>query len=237
MSVSKDSYGEDIFPFGAMYAPVARATEVPVSEWESDIARMKELGFTIIRSWAAWDRIERVEGQRDFEKLDYVFQLAEKNELKITLFIGGAFSSLMGCYPPVWLRNRCQRQTEVSRERDAELSLCFDDPLYREKAEDFLRELIDRYASHPALHSWIVWGEPAWNGCRCPKTVAAYRKWLQGRYDTLALLNEAWSSEAPHDYDRWEDVQPVSCGYAPSIDWHRFCEDHLNEVIGCVTDL
>ncbi len=233
----KSVCNKDIFPFGAMYAPVARATEVPVSEWEKDVRQMKKLGFTIIRSWAAWDRIEQVEGQRDFSRLDYIFELAEKYDMKITLFIGGAFSSLMGCYPPAWLRNKCQAQTESSEGRDPSFDFCFDDPFYKRKAEEFLIELITRYTSRKALHSWIVWGEPSSKGCRCNYSLAKFHAWLENKYQKLDVLNEAWSFEMPVCYEEWEDIRPLSCSYVPTLDWQNFCEENLNDTLRWINDL
>lgn len=229
--VPNEDKNKDFFPFGSMYAPVARGTEVPMSEWEGDVARMKELGFTIIRAWASWDRIEQKEGERDFTTLDHIFSLADKYGMKITLYIGGAFHSLTGCYPPSWLWGKGTPQTEIERGNENGMNICLDDPLYREKNEDFLAELVHRYAEREALHSWIVWGEPAWRGCRCPHTLANFRNWLSQKYSDISEMNRAWSTEMPVNYENWEAVNPIFSSYGSSLDWQEFCEDNMDNAI------
>lgn len=228
---------DSFFPFGSMYVPVARATEIPMSEWEQDIIQMKEMGFTIIRSWAAWDRIELEEGKYDFKKIDYIFDLCDKHDMKIILFIGGAFRSLVGCYPPVWLRNKHQIQKENSGKVNSLSDICFDDPSYKEKAEHFLEILIKRYSSRRSLHSWIVWGEPAWKGCHCQYTLDNYRIWLKNKYSDLSTLNRAWSTEVPIAYSSWKDVESLSTGFVPSMDWQEFCEVNLNNALSWIYKL
>ncbi len=67
------------FPFGGTYAPVVKATEVSIDKYDGDLGRMKEQGFSAVRGWVAWDRIERKEGQRDFTTLDRLPELGNKH--------------------------------------------------------------------------------------------------------------------------------------------------------------
>ena len=122
------------FPIGATYAPLPKATEVPVSEWPEDIANIRKLGLTTFRVFLCWDRVETERGKRDFSKIDLAFDLAEKNGLKVIGNVGGTFTNLQAIYPPRWLVYDlgCTLLKETP-ESSGELhfnrfKLCYDDP-------------------------------------------------------------------------------------------------------------
>ncbi|OGV56118.1 MAG: hypothetical protein A2X49_14520 [Lentisphaerae bacterium GWF2_52_8] len=233
---------KNFFPFGSMYAPVARATEVPISEWEKDIAQMKQLGLTMFRSWAAWDRIERTEGVRDFTMLDHIFDVAERHGMRIMLNFGG-FSSLVGCYQPEWLikKYKCELvRTHLGAptpEQSARRLICYDDPVFIEKAEGFLSEVIKRYSTKPALYCWLISSEPCANACMCNHSLRKFRTWLQNKYQTIENLNGVWSDEYPLAYSSWEEIEPIKMGYPCQLDWQEFSEDNLAGIIGWVNAL
>lgn len=247
LSPDESCPGEEVFfPFGGTYAPVAKATEVPMSEWATDMARMRELGFTIMRAFVAWDRIEPVEGQRDFNSLDYIFELAERNGIWVMLHVGGVFDNLVGIYPPPWLvrEYHCQPFIEnpsaIPAYVGVRCKICLDDPIYRTKAEEFLTTVVCRYVDSPSLHSWGVWNEPHWSGCYCAHTLAKFRAWLQGKYSDVQALNNAWSSEFPVRYRTWDEVEAptgvgfLEGGYAAWLDWQAFSQDNLTAAIAWI---
>lgn len=224
------------FPIGATYAPLPKATEVPVSEWPEDIANIRKLGLTTFRVFLCWDRVETERGKRDFSKIDLAFDLAEKNGLKVIGNVGGTFTNLQAIYPPRWLVYDlgCTLLKETP-ESSGELhfnrfKLCYDDPRYQQEARDFIQEAVARYKDHPSLIAWSGWNEPRIAECYCEHTRKAYREWLRKKYGTLEQLAKAWSTEFPVRFRTWEDVYPQPAasfeagGYLPYLDWHRFLE-------------
>jgi len=88
---------EDLFLFGASTAPYAKAKDWPITEWAGDLERMRELNFNVVRVFAAWDRIERCEGEFDFTKQDKLIELAEQHGIRVILNLGGLFGNPCGC--------------------------------------------------------------------------------------------------------------------------------------------
>ncbi len=218
-----------------------------MSEWAADMARMRDLGFTSVRAFVAWDRIEPVEGRRDYSKLDHIFELAERNGLHVLLNVGGVFDNLVGVYPPPWLARAypCQPPIENPDVTPAYVGIrrkiCFDDPIYREKAGAFLAEVISRYAGSPALDGWVIWNEPHWRGCYCPHTLARFREWLRARYAGVRELCAAWSTEFPVVYNNWDEVEAptnvgfLEGGYAAWLDWQSFCQESMTGAMAWVS--
>ena len=94
---------KDFFPVGATYAPLPKATEVPIEEWPQDLENMAKLGLTVFRLFICWDRVEQTRGRCDFSRIDRAFELARENHLKVIANVGGTFTNLQGIYPPRWL--------------------------------------------------------------------------------------------------------------------------------------
>ncbi len=222
------------FPIGVSYAPLAKAKEVDISEWEADIANIKKLGLTVFRLFICWDRVEQVRGKRDFSRVDYAFNLAEKNGLKVLANVGGTFGSLQGIYSPRWLVHDCgctlvTPEVGVSPELKANrFQLCYDDPVYQREAKAFIQAAVARYKDHPALLAWSGWNEPRLAECCCDHSIALFRDWLKAKYQTLDCLSQAWSSEFPIAFGSWDEVFPQAKagfehgGYVPFLDWREF---------------
>ena len=81
------------FLFGAQYY---RAPTPETECWETDLSRMKELGFTDVKFWVQWRWNNRRENEYDFGDLDRLTDLAEKNGLRVT------FNTIFDV-APVWL--------------------------------------------------------------------------------------------------------------------------------------
>lgn len=201
---------EDTFMFGASTAPYAKATDWPMDEWENDLKNMRELNFNTIRVFAAWDRIERVEGKYDFEKQDFLLELASKHDMNVIINMGGLFGNPCGCYQPQWLaQNDSLNIWESSPGVEASMPnrICPDDPVHLEKANAYMSEIIRHYGNHERVVAWMIWNEPDRRKfCYCPHTVGLFQKWLKDKYKNLGALNELWSSESPTVFKNWEEI-------------------------------
>ncbi len=221
-------------PVGATYAPLAKATEVDVSEWDADLERFAKLGLNTFRLFIAWDRIEIKRGVKDFSKVDLAFELAAKHRLQVIANVGGTFTNLQAIYPPRWLLSEldCQRVVEdFGAEANAvppRIKLCYDDPKFQREAMSFIKEAVARYKDRPELIAWSGWNEPRKPNCFCRHTLALYREWLKRKYGALEKLNAAWSSEFPLEFGSWDEINPQlktgfeHGGYAPWMDWDEF---------------
>jgi len=91
-------------------------------------------------------------------------------------------------------------------------------------------KLADRYGEHPALLMWH--GSNEYGGeCHCDLCQAAFRDWLQRRYETLEALNAAWwTAFWGHTYTDWGQIEsPHELGersiMGHQLDWKRFVTD------------
>ena len=221
--------------FGTAYCPYAKSGDIAPEFFERDVITMKKLGMNIIRPFVAWDRIERKEGVYEYDKLDLIFDLAEKHGLKILLNLGGTLTAWGAMYPPRYLVRRPGIQLQELHPGEKQFGpvrqLCMDDPYYVERAKIFLDRTAKRYCSHPALGAWSLWNEPFYhgNGCFCPLTMAKFRDFLREKYHgSIQELNEVWGTEFPVDYEDFEEAEPGTFvsfsggGYGPCLDFLKF---------------
>lgn len=237
-------FSENRFLFGASCAPYAKSMDWPESEWDGDFATMRTLHFNVIRIFAAWDRIERVEGVFDYARQDHALELAEKRRLGVILNFGGVFSNLCGIYSPGYMSRKygCRpRQGDPAapaHDWAPGAVICPDTPVYREKAFAFMARTVERYAGAEALLAWMTWNEPASYACYCPHTLARFREWLHGRYrDDLDELNRAWSTEHPVDYRAWNEIGTPPPALAARRDWLQFNQFRLYDSMGAIDAL
>lgn len=217
---------QERFLFGASFPPYALGEDWPMEEWEADFRQMKKLSFNTIRVFAAWSRIEPVRGRYDFEKLDYLFDLAEKYDIGVILNFGGLFSSLCGVGKPWYLRGLTP--------------WCRDNPVLRERAFLFMAKTVARYAPRRSLLMWMTWNEPDNNTvCTCEYTAAKFQKWLRERYgDDIEALNRTWGGCSPVLFTGFEEV----CGaagenIAARMDYARFRQWTLAEDLREISEL
>ena len=68
------------FPVGTEYY---RAPMPPQELWEEDFAAIRASGMRILRIFTYWNWIEPRPGGYEFDDIDRVFELAEKNDLHV----------------------------------------------------------------------------------------------------------------------------------------------------------
>ncbi len=235
---------ENLFLFGASTAPYAKATDWPMTEWPGDLERMRELNFNVVRIFAAWDRIEQNEGEFDFTKQDQLIELAEQYGIRVILNLGGLFGNPCGCYQPRWLSSNhsCypwvrNPATDVSLPNSFDVAtpnkVCPDDPIYLEKAKDFMRRTVERYSGSDAIAAWMVWNEPDRRGpCYCRHTLKLYQQWLAAKYGTIEAINELWSSESPINFRSWDEIPASGIPASNSRrDWLLFNQHRLAQTM------
>lgn len=234
--------------FGSSYYPPHHNEE----DWERDIKRMAEAGLTVIRSaelLASWDRIEKEPGAPDFAWVDRLFELCEKHGLQILLGTGA-------CNPPIWMVSEYPDIQILSRDDIPYPTggmwswACINHPAYIKETDRYLGQLLDRYKDHSVLMGWQIHNEPGYpfvarRGeepdwfCYNPYTIAAFREWLEQKYEgSIDALNDAWRWDPTHhQYRSFSEVPaprvpPMEWGVIGAwLDWRQFTNDNWAQLI------
>ncbi len=204
------------------------------SVWLEDIALMTELGVDLVAiNIFGWALLQPTPGPFDFSRLDRVIELL--HDAGIRLNLGTGTSS-----PPPWLA-RLHPET-LPQAADGTIAWpggrqawCPSSPTFREHALALVTAVVERYGAHPAVALWHVSNELGCHNahCYCDISAAAFRTWLQNRYETLEALNDAWGTAAwSQRFGDWADVLPPrttrSAGNpAQAVDFARFSSDEL----------
>ena len=220
---------------GACYQPIDRSP----AEIDQDIAFMKGAGFNVVRIGdLSWDSFEPSQGQFSFEWFDRIMDKMQAAGIRVILDIPGSPA-------PIWL-HRAYPGTDIvnqSGDRVPPAERYMDDisdPGYRKEVEILAKEMMTRYAHHPAVIA-VGYNNEIGNGYMSysPADRTRFIAWLKKKYGSIETLNKVWATQ------RWsrrlpgfEDVDmPLADGPGPSerfLDLHRFWSD---ETISLLTDL
>ncbi|OGH94934.1 MAG: hypothetical protein A2538_04560 [Candidatus Magasanikbacteria bacterium RIFOXYD2_FULL_41_14] len=66
---------------------------------------IKDWNFKYLRLSAHWDAVMPENGEYNFKELDYYFNLAEKNNVKVVLAVGQKTPRWPECHAPAWTKN------------------------------------------------------------------------------------------------------------------------------------
>ncbi len=227
------------FPFGAVYF---RKSYPPKEDWERDYKVAAEDGYTVFRHWFIWSAIEVKEGVYDWSDYDAQLDLAAKNGIKTVI-------ADMLVIAPEWLGRRYESMRHINRDgsvMDAGMHvscavggihhLCLDNPEIKERAEAFLKAMVERYRDHPGLGGYDIMNE-----CNVPlsygeATARKFRTWLKNKYGDLETLGNAWFR---HSLGDWDNINPPKhFGVYPDVmDWQEFHLDRTYEMMRWRFDL
>ncbi len=221
--------------FGGDYNPEQWSREV----WHEDVRLMREAGVNLVTLGVfAWANLEVAEGVYEFGWLDEIIELLHEGGIGVDLATATAS-------PPAWLTVKYPEVLPVNRSgvrlsHGGRQAYCTSSPIYKERATALASQLAARYGKHPGIVMWHVNNEYACHNahCFCDVSAAAWRKWLQARYETLDRLNESWGTNFwSQRYHDWNEVQPpreTTMGTAPNpsmtLDYFRFSDDQILEL-------
>ena len=188
----------------------------PEGVWAEDIAKMKELGFTIVRMFEfAWHRLEPSEGQFDFDWARRVMDLC--GEAGIAVMVGTPTAA-----PPAWLTSkypevlRVDRNGQVATHGQRKHYSVYSST-YRDLCARIVEKMAEVLSPMPALHSWQIDNEMGGNDYG-PIAVADFHWWLEQKYGDIDALNEAWGLNFWSQwYDRFEQI-PMPTAATGSIE-------------------
>ena len=153
------------FLTGAMYAPFCRTMHAPLEEWDRDMQKMAELGYSCLHGFAEWHDIEYKKGIFDFSKIDYFIETATKHGLIPIINI--ATQNNVGFYSPRWFMEEYRGVGEGMIDalgqkvmQEEYVIPCMDDPIYQSYANRYLKELALHFAGDKRIGGYVLWGEP-----------------------------------------------------------------------------
>jgi beta-galactosidase len=203
-------------------------------QWPSDIwaEDMRLMRLAHINSASvgifSWTALEPEEGHFTFDWLDRIMDmLAENGQYVVLATPSGARPAWLSQKYPEVLRVRPERQRNLHGIRH---NHCLTSPVYREKTHLINTRLAERYQNHPALLLWHMSNEYG-GECHCDLCNAAFRTWLQRKYETLDALNQAWwAAFWSHTFTDWSQIESPSPVGEPflhglNLDWKRFITD------------
>ena len=218
--------------FGGDYNP----EQWPEPVWEEDVALMREAGVNLVSVGIfSWALLETKAGHYEFAWLDRVLDLLHRNDIAVDLANASAS-------PPPWFSREYPDSLPVDvdgirRSPGGRQAFCPSSVDYRRASAALTRQIVDRYADHPAVVLWHVHNEYGchnWS-CYCDNSAAAFRRWLQRRYRDLGALNDAWGTAfwSQRYYD-WDEILPprrpsyhTFANPTQQLDFARFSSDEL----------
>ncbi|MBH0053156.1 beta-galactosidase [Salinibacterium sp. SWN139] len=224
------SWSPESLVLGCDYNPEQWSEEV----WQQDVALMQQAGVTLVAiNIFGWAEIEPRAGEYNFTRLDAIMDLLHSAGIRVNL--GTGTSS-----PPAWLTTAHPDILPTAadgtrRWQGGRQGWCPSSPEFRTAALGLVAKVAERYSDHPALAMWHVSNELGCHNahCYCDTSAAAFRVWLQSRYDTIDGLNAAWGTTFwSQHYSDWNEVLPPratlsSANPAQRLDFNRFSSDEL----------
>jgi beta-galactosidase len=183
---------------------------------QEGIAAMARAGLKLVRIFLQWNDLERQEANWNWELYDVLFAAALTYKLEVVV-------TLMAVHPPGWL-NLTGGPQEVGP---------LSDPVFWQRAKNYVTLSVQRYATHPALHSWILWNEPSWHVPRDAQILGLYQAHLKARYNGDIAAYNARVYRQVQDFSQVQfPTENVFFGwYAEKVDWLEFSVKLLNQYL------
>jgi beta-galactosidase len=219
-----------LFPFilhGGDYNP----EQFPETIWDEDVELMKETGVNIATLPVfGWGNLQPNEDTWTFDWLDKVIEKLHQGGIKLCLATATAAT-------PPWVDQKYPDILRVDSEgrkvsHGGRHTFCPHSQNFRRVSVGLARKMAERYANHPALAVWHISNEYG-NHCYCENCSAAFREWLQNRYETLDELNFRWNTAFwGQTYTEWSQIEaPIRLGQRTFqgllIDYDRFQSESI----------
>jgi beta-galactosidase len=172
----------------------------PREQWERDFDNMAALGLQIVHMGEfAWFTMEPKEGEFQFDWLNQCVEMAAKRKMEVILCTPTAA-------PPVWL---VEKHPDVLPVDDAGRRKRFGgrrhysptSPAMKEASRRIVAALAERFGNHAAVIGWQIDNEYSSDFIdQNAHAVAAFRDWLQGRFESVEALNKAWGNQFWNTY-------------------------------------
>ena len=211
--------------------------------WEKDAKDMKEAGVEIVRmAEFAWSRLEPEEGIYCFEWLDEIVELFARKQMQV-------FLSTPTCTPPLWLFEKYPEVIQVDKNgRRIPIGIrghrCMNSPIYREKCEKIIWQMVSRYADNEWVIGYQIDNELEANHCCCPVCEEKFGLFIKNKYQTVDRVNEAYGNSVwSGEYSSFSQVKPPFGEHQtwlnPSymLDFNRYASESTVEYVNFQREL
>ncbi|MFJ2439518.1 beta-galactosidase [Streptomyces sp. NPDC087658] len=211
----------------------------PYERLKADLDLMAEAHFSVIRvGESVWSTWEPENGRFDLDWLEPVLDGAHARGISVIL------GTPTYAVPP-WL---ARLYPEIAGERrtgqrigwGARQEVDFTHAAFRFHAERVIRNVIGRYAAHPAVIGFQVDNEPGGELLHNHGVFQRFVDELRGQYGDVETLNRAWGLVYwSHRLATWADLWTPDNNMQPQYDlaWRRFQARLVTEFIGWQADI
>jgi beta-galactosidase len=180
------------------------------------IDAMARAGLKLVRIFLQWTHVEPRRDRWDWTQYDALFAAAAEGGL-------GVIVTLTALHPPGWMKISFGPQDLGP----------LDDPVYMERAKDYVRRAAARYASHPALHSWILTNEPTLFLPKDEAVLHRFQRFIEQKYagDIEALNRRSFQQLDSFSDVTLADTEGGFSGYTGRLNWLDFLVYRLMEIL------
>lgn len=194
-----------------LYHGVAYYPELwPRDQVATDITEMLRVGINVVRIGEfAWSKMEPDEGAIDLTFFKDAMDQLHAAGLRVVLCTPTAT-------PPIWLTHDHPERCYVTADgytmpHGGRQHACYENGEFRRYAARIVEAMTRALGQHPALLAWQLDNE-----FKChvtedfnKSTVVRWHIWLQKRYGTIAVLNQAWGTDIWSErYQRFQQILP-----------------------------
>lgn len=229
--------------FGAAYyheyQPAYGSPPPSDEQLKTDLDLMAEARFTVIRvGESVWSTWEPENGRFELDWLQPVLDGA--HERGISVILGTPTYAV-----PPWL---ARQYPEITGERatgqrigwGARQEADFTHPAFRFHAERVIRQVVARYADHPAVIGFQVDNEPGLHLFHNHGVFQRFVDHLREKYGDVETLNREWGLVYwSHQLSTWADLWTPDGNVQPQYDvaWREFQARQVTEFIGWQADI
>jgi beta-galactosidase len=211
----------------------------PFERLKTDLDLMADAHFTVIRvGESVWSTWEPENGRFDLDWLEPVLDGA--HERGISVILGTPTYAV-----PPWLTRLYpviagERRTGQRIPWGARQEVDFTHPAFRFHAERVIRQVVGRYADHPAVIGFQVDNEPGLELFHNHGVFQRFVDHLRHAYGDVDTLNAEWGlTYWSHRLSTWADLWTPDGNLQPQYDhaWRQFQAEQTTEFIGWQADI